>query len=148
MYCIKSRITVGSDLSHGILNAVGPEHSSGASAHTLSPDISNRIRETQECPCHKRGIKNIHSNTTEYFFSHDHTKDVATATCHSGIDGGRVKGINAHVTKKPSEIGCLLTIPNKSSKMHLSANVTAIIGAIVKAPVERFSSTKLFAFEM
>ena len=65
--------------------------------------------------------------------------DVATATCQRGIDGGRVKGIRAHVTKNPSEIGCFLTIPNNSSQNAPDAKVTAIIGIIEINPVNNIS---------
>ena len=65
--------------------------------------------------------------------------DVATATCHNGMDGGKVRGMSAHVTKKPSEIGCFLTTPNNNSQKAPDAKVTAIIGMIVTIPVKRFS---------
>ena len=66
--------------------------------------------------------------------------DVATATCHKGMDGGRVKGIRAHVTRNPSEIGCLRTIPNNNSQKAPEAKVTAIIGTIEISPVTKFSN--------
>ena len=66
--------------------------------------------------------------------------EVATATCQSGMDGGRVRGISAHVTKNPSEIGCFLTMPNSNSQKAPDIKVTAIMGVIEIKPVTKFSN--------
>ena len=46
-------------------------------------------------------------------------------------------GINAHVTRKPSEISCFLTMANNISQNAPAIKVTAIIGTIVIAPKMR-----------
>ena len=56
--------------------------------------------------------------------------DVAIATCQRGIAGGKVKGISAHVTKKPSLIVCFRAIANNIYQNAPDANVTAMIGKI------------------
>ena len=64
-------------------------------------------------------------------------KEVAMKSCHNGIEGGIVSGIKAHVTRKPSEISCFLTIANNISQNAPAIKVTAIIGIIVITPKKR-----------
>ena len=65
-------------------------------------------------------------------------KLVPIATCHKGMVAGKVSGIKAQVTKKPSEMGCRLTTANRISHTAPVANVTVRIGSILKIP-ERIS---------
>jgi hypothetical protein len=53
-------------------------------------------------------------------------KEVAMNNCQRGIDGGIVSGMRAHVTRKPSDISCFLTIANKISQRAPATNVTYI----------------------
>ena len=69
--------------------------------------------------------------------------EVAIAICHKGIPGGMVKGIRAHVTKKPSLTGCFLTTANNSSQKAPDAKVTAIIGSILAKPFQKFPQKDL-----
>ena len=63
---------------------------------------------------------------------------VATATCQRGMVAGITSGINAHVTKKPSETECFRTTAKRSSQKAPAANVTAMIGKILSPPRIRF----------
>ena len=61
--------------------------------------------------------------------------DVAITTCHKGIDGGKVKGIKAQVTKNPSEIGLLLKTANNISQKEPEIKVAAKIGSSAIIPI-------------
>ena len=103
-------------LPAGILNAVGPEYPSGASAHTLSPEISTGYVKYKKALAIRAGLKIFMPTPPKISFPITIPNEVAMATCHNGIDGGNVSGIRAHVTRKPSEIGCFLTTPKSSSQ--------------------------------
>ena len=52
-------------------------------------------------------------------------KMIPTATCQSGMSGGRVKGNSSEVTRKPSLISCLRMIEKMASAVPPATIVTA-----------------------
>ena len=121
----------------GTDKAVAPEYPSGPTSQTISPEILLGYEKNMKHRAVKAGLNMFIPTPPKISLPMTIPKEVAIKSCHKGIDGGIVSGINAHVTKNPSEISCFLTMANNISQNAPAMKVTAIIGTIVIAPKMR-----------